>query len=174
MMNGSPTDPNAAQFGSVGDPFIMMILSEAGGADGLREGAALHLADQFVVEGDVRVDRPLGQTVVGDDGDIGVLGLLHLGAMTFASTASSRMMSTLSSIIRCIWVFCFSVDAAALAYSVLPLPSVSSETFSLDDGVVELLVPRVRLLRQQQPHRDVVALRRGSPSSLSPDTFSAA
>ena len=46
-------------------------------AEGLDERAALHLADEFVVEGDVGVDRALGEAVVGDDRDARVLGLLR-------------------------------------------------------------------------------------------------
>ncbi len=55
-------------------------------------------------------------------------------AMAWASTASSTMTSTLSSIIRCSWLSCLSASASALAYSTLPWLLVSSPTLRLKMG----------------------------------------
>ncbi len=62
------------------------------------------------------------------------LALVTLSAMPCASTASSTMTSTLLSIMRCIWSACLSASASALAYSTLPLLSVSDSTFFLNMG----------------------------------------
>ncbi len=55
-------------------------------------------------------------------------------AMACESTASSRITSTRSSIIFCIWPACVSASASALAYSTRPLLLVRDSTFVLMIG----------------------------------------
>ncbi len=55
-------------------------------------------------------------------------------AMACESTASSRITSTLSSIIFWSWPACVSALASALAYSTRPLLSVRDSTFVLMIG----------------------------------------
>ncbi|CAM5712370.1 hypothetical protein SAURM35S_01746 [Streptomyces aurantiogriseus] len=62
------------------------------------------------------------------------LAFCTVSAMVLESTASSRMMSTFSSIIRSIWLTWVSGSASALAYSVLPLFWVREAIFALMMG----------------------------------------
>ncbi|MEY9487315.1 hypothetical protein RKD26_003109 [Streptomyces calvus] len=128
--------------------------------EGLQQRAALHLADQLVVEGDVGVDRALGQPVVGDDRDARVLGLLHAGR---DGVGVDRVQhDDVDLLVDHRLELARLLAGVRVGVGVLDPALVVGERLHLrlEDGVVELLVAGVCLLRQQQPDGDVVALGR--------------
>lgn len=107
---------------------------------------------------DVGVDRALGQPVVGDDGDAGVLGLLHAvrDGVRVDRVQHDHVDLVLDHLLHLVGL----LGGAGLGVGVLDDALVTRQLADLllEEGVVELLVARVLLLRQQQSDQEVVAL----------------
>ncbi|MDQ1015533.1 hypothetical protein QFZ43_002082 [Streptomyces afghaniensis] len=141
------------------DPFIMTIWpSLALEPRPFSRASPWVLPDGDVVERGVRVDRALGQAVVGDDGDVRVLGLLHragdgLGVHRVhdqhVDLVGHHRVDLL--VLRAGVLLGVGVDDLALAAGELL-------DLLLDERPVELLVARGRVLRKEQTDLDVVAL----------------
>ncbi len=143
-------------------------------AQRIEQGLALDGADVFVVEGGVRVDRALGQTVVGDDRDTGVLRLPDSARDGLGVDRVDEEDVHLFGDHR--------VDLGVLGGRVLlgvgvehlALAAREGGDLLLDQRLVELLVARGLVLRKQEADLDGVALRGapGSPVGVVPATAS--
>lgn len=127
-------------------------------AERLHERLALDLADLFVVEGGVGVDRALGQAVVGHDRDLGVLGPLDrsrdgLGVDRVhdedVHLVGDHRVDL--GVLRGRVLLGVGVDHLALAAGEVG-------DLLLDQRLVELLVPRGLVLRKKEADLDRVTL----------------
>lgn len=134
------------------------------------DGAGLDLADEFVVVRYVRVDRTLGEPVVGDDRDTGVLRLLDvrrdgLGVQRVHQDDVDLLVHHPLELLTLFVLARVGVGVDDLALAV----GEGGDLFR-DHGVVEVLEARGVLVGQEQPHRDVVALLRGRGAVASADS----